>query len=180
MAEPKSTDCLQNLDHERNFLISLKAEDLQDEINCMLDNLIKKQELTCIYVSLNKPYQILKKNLENQKYNLKKFFFVDAVGKNGEKIENVMYVPDSRALTQIDMAVTQIAQIVQDNGFVLIDSLEGLNIGNSPTTLAGFIRTMISKLAKYNSKLILLTCGGVEDKFINQISPFFDKVIKRD
>lgn len=177
----KTTNLLGNLDGEKSYLILIKPENLQDDIYSIIDFLVNKRQWTCIYVSLSKSYKTLKTNFEKKGYNLKNFFFIDAIEKKPkEKVENVLFIQSPSALTQIDMAITQITQITQNHGFVFIDTLDGLSVNNSPNILANFIRSMTNKVTKYNSKALVLTVGGVDEALINKISTFFDKLIKAE
>ena len=164
---------------EKNYLVVLESEKLKEGTDELMDFLVNKRSWTCVYLNLNKPYETVKKNLEEKGHNLKKFFFIDAVsGERKEKIPNAIFVPSSSALTQIDIAITQIMQFTQGQGFVLVDTLEGLLINNEPNVVANFLKSIAKKSAEYNSKSIVLSSGGSEEKFINTIAPFFDKVIK--
>lgn len=168
-----------HMNGEKNYLAISSPEDLKENIDELINFLVNKRGWTCIYLSLNKPYATIKKNLEEKDYDLKKFFFIDAVsGEQKKKIANVVFVPSSSALTQIDIVITQIIQFTQNKGFVLIDTVEGLLINNKAGALANFFKSITGKSAKYNSKSIVLSGGGSEEKFINTIAPFFDKVVK--
>ena len=174
-----ATKLLGNLNGDKNYLITLKPENLQQDINLILDFLVNKRKWTCVYVSSGKSYKSLKKNLEEKDYDLENFFFIDMIEKEpSKKIDNVLFLQSSSALTQIDIAITQIIQLTQNKGFVFIDTLDGLLINNNPNVAANFIRSIIAKGTKYNSKTIVLSSGGAEEKLINKISTFFDKVIK--
>jgi len=173
-----SAELLGHLNGERNYLVVLDIEDMQHNINQLIDFLINKRQWTCTYLTLNKPYEAIKKNLESKGYDLKKFFFIDAVGGSQEKnLANVKFIPSSSALTQIDIFLTQMTQFIQSQGFILIDTLEGLMINNEPKVIANFLKSVVRKSTKYNSKVIVLSSGGGEERFIKLIAPFFDKVI---
>jgi len=145
----------------------------------MLNFLVKKRGWTCVYVSLSRSYKTLGRSLKKKGYNLKKFFFIDVIEKEpDEKIDNVMFIESTSALTQIDMAITQITQFTQNKGFVFVDTLEGLLVNSKPNSVSNFIRSMVTKVGKYDSKVIVLTAGGVEEIMVNRISTFFDKLIK--
>jgi len=174
-----TTKLLGNLNGEKSYLICLEPETLQRDIHSIIDFLVNKRQWTCVYLSANRPYKNLKSFFERNGYNIKKFFFIDTVDQPPkEKIENVLFVPGPSALTQMHMAITQITQFTQNRGVLIIDSLDGLSIDNDPNTLAMFLRSVITKITKYESKAVVLTCGGVDEMFINKITPFFDKVIK--
>lgn len=176
-----TSEIVGHMNGEKNYLAVLNPEKLKENTEDLMDFFVNKRKWTCIYVSLNKPYEAVKKNLEERGYDLKKFFFVDAVsGEYENKVSNVAFVPSSSALTQIDIAVTQMVQFTQSQGFVLIDTLEGLLINNEKNAIANFIKSIAKKSVKYNSKSIVLSSGGSEKNFINTIAPFFDKVIKID
>jgi hypothetical protein len=169
---------LGNLNGEKSYLINLSPKDLQADILAIINFLVNKRQWNCIYLSSTKPYSSIKKNLESKDFNLKKFFFIDTVtGSSEEKIENVMFIPSPSALTSIDLTATQLIQFVQSHGFLIIDTLEGLSINNEPEALANFIRSIIKRVTKYNSKIIVLTGGGMDEKFVNVISTFFEKTI---
>lgn len=175
------TSLLGNLNGEKSYLINLNPKDLQSDILTIVDFLVNKRQWTCIYLSSNKPYFSIKANLEKRGFNLKNFFFIDTVtGFSEEKIENVRFISSPSALTSIDLIITQLTQFVQGKGFLIIDTLEGFLINNEPEVLASFLRSVIKKTTKYDSKAIILTGGGVEEKFINTISTFFEKVINKE
>lgn len=174
-----ATNILGTLNGEKNYLIVLEPENFQQDVDSLIDFVVKKRNWSCVYLSLNKSYESLKSRLEKQKYNLKKFFFIETVGSSlKEKIPNVTLIPSSSALTEIDITINQLAQFVQSQGVILVDTLEGLLINNDPKVLANFVKSLVKKSSQYNSKLIVLSSGGGEEKFINILAPFFDKVVR--
>ena len=56
-------EILGSLNGEKNYLIILDAENLQKTINQLIGFLINKKQWTCTYLTLNKPYEAIKKNL---------------------------------------------------------------------------------------------------------------------
>ena len=53
-------------------------------------------------------------------------------------------------------------------------------INNEPNVVANFLKSTTKRSAEYNSKSIVLSSEGSEEKFINTIAPFFDKVVRVD
>ena len=174
-----TTEFLGMMNGDNSYLISLPYKEIQEDIDMMIDFLANKRQWTCIYICSNKPYSYLEKRFTKKGCNLKQFLFIDTVSKTPkEKIDNVIFLETPGALTKIALAITQTVQLVQSKGFVFIDSLDGLSFNNNPDTLAQFVKSIVTKITKYNSKVLVLTYGGVDELLLHKISPLFDKVME--
>jgi len=167
---------LGTLNGDHSYLFQLKPDNIQEEIFAALDFLINKRQWTCIYLCFNRPYRTVIEKLEKKGFNTKRFFFIDTVEQQWKPVDNVFFASSSSALTQITLSVKQILQLVQSQGFIIIDSLEGLTVNNSNQITAMFIRSLLAHATKNKARVLAISAGGVEDKLLKQISPFFDKV----
>lgn len=177
----KETDAVKlvgNINGYKSYLVLLNQSNLQEDVQSIVEFFVKKREWSCVYVNLNRLYEAIEKDLEGD-IDMKKLFFIDAVEQDPKKkADNAWLVFSPSALTQIDLTITQIVQFIQSDGFVIVDSLDGLVINNNSDMVARFIRSVTAKVTKYNSRLIVIASEGTDKGIINKISPFFDKVLE--
>ena len=164
---------------DNSLLLCLKPQNTQKDINSIINILVKKKNMFCVYVCLRKPYSVLKKIFEKQGLDLKSFFFIDAVDKTpGEPSDEVLYTETAAALTEIDMAINKILKKLGERGFVFIESLEGLTLKNNNNTVAMFIRDIVAKSTEFGSKVIVLDWGKGEEEVIDKVEAIFDRIIR--
>jgi hypothetical protein len=131
---------------------------------------------TC-YVSLNKPYEVVARELEKNKIDPKKFFFIDCTG-NVSDSENVMHVSSPRALTELNLAISKVLDRV-DVKSCLFDSLSTLLIYENPSIVIKFAHSIISAFRSKGTKVVFVCLKeNMKSELIGDLSMFADKVME--
>ena len=174
-------EIIENLETESGFLIHVNSDELDREIIDILNFFTNKKKLSCVYISTNRAYKTLKMNFEKKGINTKNIFFIDVIeAEPKEKIENVLFTLGSSNLIEMGDEVKQIIRLTKNQGFVFVDSLEGLFIDNKQNDVSKFLRSIIVEATNCNSEILVIHSGGIDEKLIKNITPFFDKVINAE
>ena len=135
-----------------------------------------------VYVTLNKPYRTMKKNLEG-KVDLRMLIFIDAITKStGGKItkdDECLYLDTMQNLTDLGVAIDQaIRAIPNEEKFLLFDSLSTLLIYSQVGSVAKFIHFLTGKIRALGVNGVLLSLvHGEDDELLSQLSMFCDQTI---
>ena len=138
-----------------------------------------------VYVTLNKPYRTMKKNLDG-KVDLRMLIFIDAITKStGGKInkdDECLYLDTMQNLTDLGVAIDQaIRAIPSEDKFLLFDSLSTLLIYSQAGSVSKFIHFLTGKIRALGVNGVLLSLvHGEEDEFLSQLSMFCDQTIYLD
>ncbi|MCX6708584.1 MAG: hypothetical protein NTW67_02950 [Candidatus Woesearchaeota archaeon] len=90
------------------FLVILPSQEIQKNVDSTVARLVK-EKTSIVYVSFNKPYNVLSKNWKNKKIDLDKILFIDCITagvmekQNGK---NVIYDLSPNTLTAISLAIS--------------------------------------------------------------------------
>lgn len=137
----------------------------------------------CVYMSVNKPYKQLLENFEKAKIDSEKIFIIDAItptGGSSERVGNAVFVGSPRGLTTISIAITSALKSLPEQKRVLfLDSMTTLEVYNDLGNLSKFSQFIISKMKEWKVSTALISLQqGKDDKLINEISQFVDRVVK--
>ena len=153
----------------------------------MLAILIKeltKEKVPGVYVTLNKPYQTLKKNFDKEKIDSRFVIFIDAVTKTAggrmEKTKDCLFIGNPKHLSEISIAMDQaIMAIPQKNKFLLFDSLSTLVLYNDVNVVVRFVHFLSGKLRLWEAKGVIISLRRKEDEeLINRLREFCDLVME--
>jgi len=157
-----------------------------NEANVTLtEYMVNTKGIPGVYVTLNKPYRTMIKNLDG-KVDLRMLIFIDAITKStGGKInkdDECLYLDTMQNLTDLGVAIDQaISAIPNDKKFLLFDSLSTLLIYSQVGSVSKFIHFLTGKIRALGVNGILLSLvHGEEDEFLSQISMFCDQTIYLD
>ena len=122
-----------------------------------------------VYVTLNKPFNIIKKIFEKEGINTKKIIFIDAVTKTSgakmEKTDECLFIGNPENLSDISIAMDQaVLAIPNKKKFLFVDSLSTLLIYNKPEVVAKFIHFLSGKMRAWEVKGIIITLSREDDK----------------
>ena len=132
-----------------------------------------------LFVSFNRPYALVKKELEKAGVDTENVFFVDCVSSaTGEqRSDNVLFLNSPSNLTGLSIGITQFIEAIPGDKFILIDTLQTLSIYVDSNTIAAFIRAVSAKTSRYPVNIVTIsTPNPVNERII----PFFDEVIEVD
>lgn len=136
---------------------------------------------TTCYVSLNKLYKALNKNLDAKQIAKERFFFVDAITKsvipNPPSFDNCVYVTSSSALTELSICLNE-ALSTEAFQCLLFDSLSTLLIYNKSEVVTQFVHDQMGKVMSANC-VAIFTCleGDTNSDLIKNLGMFVDQVI---
>lgn len=164
----------------KSILIITPSELLEDTIDEIIKICIKENNLSTIFISLNKTYRAVEETLKKNRINKDLMFFIDCISKNGETKygRNVHYIEDPSNLTKIGITVSQILDRITGRKALVIDELKTLLLYNELEIIVKFVRSIIGQTQKFSANVYIIT---TEDKELtSSIAGIFDKVIRRD
>ncbi|MBD3389233.1 MAG: hypothetical protein GF416_09070 [Candidatus Altiarchaeales archaeon] len=132
------------------------------------------------YVSLNRPYESLKRILDRVGIDSSNFFFIDAITKTAkipDKSDNCEYISSPGALTELSVAISNSMEH-RDFKFIVFDSLSTLLVYESDTTIAKFVHFLMAKVRVAECSAVF-TClkQDASSILVKDINMFADKVI---
>ena len=139
-----------------------------------------------VYVTVNKPYQVMIKVLKENKINTKSLKFIDCItsvaGGKPEKTEDCLFISSPQNLTDLGVAMDQaLKALPEDDKFLFLDSLSTLLIYNSVGTVAKFSHFLTSRMKLMGLRGVLISLEGETDpQLLSQLSQFCDGVIDLD
>ncbi|MBU2559428.1 hypothetical protein KKA03_00860 [archaeon] len=150
----------------------------------LLKYMITENDLPGVYITVNKPYTVMKKQLEGI-VDTKRIIFIDAVSKaRGDKQveEGVLLIDSPKNLTDISIAISEAANSIPEaRKFILFDTLSTLLLYNSAGTVARFTHYLVGRMREWGAEGILLSIEKEEgEDIISQISQFCDVTIHID
>lgn len=165
-------------------LILTSAEKYLENIINVLKILINKKSRQCIYVTINKPYQVLLNVLKKNDIDTEKIFFIDLISKmtamDTTGAKNALFITSPDSLTELSIAISESVRNLQSkNKFIFLDSLSTMLIYNQTGTVAKFAHFLIGKMRTEGVEMIIISLEREMDPIlVSQISTFVDKVIK--
>lgn len=136
-----------------------------------------------VYVTLNKPYDIIKASFEKKGIDTRLIIFIDSVTKTAkgkvEKTDRCLFIGDPTDLSDLSFAMDQaVTALPGDEKFLFFDSLSTLLIYNKMNTVERFIHFLSSKMRVWKVKGIIITLQKDSDKeLIAELSQFCDVTI---
>jgi hypothetical protein len=169
---------LAKLNGHKTFLAFSPVTDLQTNIGDAIEYLTKKKRMSCIYLSLNKPSDTVLEMLEKRRVPKEKVFIIDCVTGSvvRPKMENILFVSRPYNLTEMGISIAQLAKTVGPDGFVMLDTLEVLQMYNRPEVVLQFIHSLTSLPAKYGLRLIVLATVEMFRGEVSKFAQYFDRI----
>ena len=135
--------------------------------------------LSGIYVTLSRPYNILDRSLREANIDTNNLFFIDCISRstiNLKEESKVTYVTSEVDLSNLGIVIMK-AMKSKNKNFILIDNIDALLIYNIIDEIAMFVQSLVKKADEYGLKLIVLTSGN-DMKMRSKISLYFNKTIE--
>lgn len=133
------------------------------------------------YISLNKPYYHLIKSFEDNKIDINKLFFIDAVTKPSKsdikRLKNCIFINSISSLTKMSIDITN-ALKSEKFGCLLFDSLSTMLIYHDVNTVTKFVHNLIVTARSFKCTTVF-TClkGDEKSSLIKDIGMFVDNII---
>lgn len=160
------------------LLITVDARNYQNSIINVLKFLVNEQGIPGVYVTLNKPYEVMQRNLLGNNIDPRLIIFIDANSRTEEskKVANCLYIGNPEKLSDMSVAMDQaIKALPTTNKFLIFDSLNTLAIFNKPSTVARFIHFLAGKMREWKIKGIIITLEKeTEQSLLDELTQFSD------
>lgn len=160
-------------------LATVKAKDYQ-KINLeIVEHLTEGINIPGVYVTLNKPYSVMKSVFERSKIDTRLIIFIDAVTKTAgkaKKTKDCLFIGNPENLSDISIAMDQAVRALPGKDkFLFFDSLNTLLIYNETLTVIKFIHFLASKMRVWKVKGIIISLEKKgNEELINELSQFCD------
>ena len=150
--------------------------------NIEVTSQLSKDYNSICYISLNKPYFHLIKSFEDNKIDINKLFFIDAVTKASKsdikKLKNCIFINSISSLTKISISIASALESGKF-GCLIFDSLSTMLIYHDTVTVTKFMHSLIVTARSFKCTTVF-TClkGNEKSPLIRDLSMFVDKIIK--
>lgn len=141
------------------LLVTVDAKKYQKTVVDVVKSLVNDEMIPGIYVTLNKPFDIIQRTLANNNIDTRLIIFIDAASRTEpRKIENCLYIGSPEKLSDMSVAMDQaVKALTTDEKFLIFDSLNTLAIFNKPETVARFAHFLTAKMREWKVKGIIIT-----------------------
>src|SRR3989338_2337132 len=160
------------------LLVTVDAKNYQNTAIDLLRFLVNEQGNPGVYVTLNKPYEVIQRNLANSSIDARLIIFIDAASRaeQTKKIDNCLYIGSPEKLSDISVAMDQaIKALTSSDKFLIFDSINTLSIFNKPATVARFIHFLAGKIREWKIKGIIVTLEKeTEQALLDELTQFSD------
>jgi hypothetical protein len=151
----------------------------------LLHTIIEEKAFAGIYITVNKPYDVLVNYLKENGIKTDNIFFIDtiskAVSEDIRMTENCLFIPSPSRLTDLAIALSQALEGMEkkENKFIFIDSVSTLLIYNPFDVIAKFIHFIISRLRLFGLVGIMISIEKqIDEKMINILIEMCDDVVE--
>ena len=160
------------------LLVIVNAKNYQSTTIDVIKSLLAEQNISGVYVTLNKPYEIVQRTLLNNNIDPRVMIFIDATSRSEEskKVQNCLYIGSPEKLSDMSVAMDQaIKALPTSEKFLIFDSLNTLSIFNKPSTVARFIHFLTGKMREWHVKGIVMTLEHETDQaLLDELTQFSD------
>ncbi len=160
------------------LLLTVDAKNYNETTIDTLRFLINEQHVPGVYVTLNKPFEVIQRNLQSNNIDPRIIIFIDATSRPGgvKKIENCLAIGSPEKLSDISVAMDQAINALQtDDKFLIFDSINTLSIFNKQATVARFIHFLAGKIREWKIKGIIITLEKeTEQSLLDELTQFSD------
>src|SRR3989338_4751564 len=160
------------------LLVTVSAKTYQGTTTDVLKFLINEQYIPGVYVTLNKPYEIIQRNLAGNNIDTRLIIFIDATSRTEQtkKVENCLYIGSPEKLSDISVAMDQaVKALTSSDKFLIFDSINTLSIFNRPATVARFIHYLAGKIREWKVRGIIITLEKETDQaLLDELTQFSD------
>lgn len=167
-------------------LATVDAKNYQKTNIEIVKHLTNEEKIPGVYVTLNKPQNILKELFKKEGINTDLIIFIDAVtetsGQGIKKTGDCLFIGSPESLSDISIAMDQaVLALREKEKFLFFDSLSTLLVYNEVNTVARFIHFLSGKMRAWKVKGIIVSLQKESDKeLISELSQFCDVVLDLD
>ncbi|MFH0867865.1 MAG: hypothetical protein V1831_01000 [Candidatus Woesearchaeota archaeon] len=160
-------------------LVTVSAKDYQKSNLELLKLLINEQKTPGVYVTLNKPFDVMQRLLKQNRIDERLIIFIDGithVPENQKKIKNCLFIGSPEKLSDISVAMDQaVKALPTKEKFIFFDSINTLSVFNKPGTVARFVYFLAGKIREWRIKGVIISIRKDSDEsLINELTQFCD------
>ncbi len=158
------------------LLITVDAKSYQKTVIDVIKFLVNEQNIPGVYVTLNKPFEIMQRTLASNNIDTRLIIFIDAASRTeARKIDNCLYIGSPEKLSDMSVAMDQAIKALPSEKFLIFDSLNTLGIFNKQATVARFIHFLTVKMREWKVKGIIITLEKeTEQSLLDELTQFSD------
>ncbi len=159
------------------LLVTVDAKNYQKASIDVVRFLVNGQSTPGIYITLNKPYEIIQRSLAGSGIDTRLIIFIDAASiTEARKVENCLYIGSMEKLSDLSVAMDQaIKALPEGEKFLVFDSLNTLSLFNKPATVARFTHFLTNKMREWKVKGIIITLWKETDPMLlDELTQFSD------
>ena len=129
-------------------LVTVDAKAYERSILDFVRYYVNDLNIAGVYVTLNKPFHIIERNLAANDIKHELMIYIDAASRvPTKKVGNCLYIGSPEKLSDISVAMDQaVKALPSEEKFLIFDSLNTLSIFNNPNTVARFVHFLTSKM----------------------------------
>lgn len=163
-------------------LLVLDAATYTEAITQILRVLCNDQKQPGIYVTVNRPYDILHSELLRKGIDDSRLIVVDAVTRIVDRAAvaagNCVFLDSPQNLTDISIALTEAARRLPEGSFLFLDSLSTLLVYNDSQNVSQFAHFLTLKMRQLRLGGVLLALRKhTDEKVITELAQYCDNVI---
>jgi len=170
-------------------LVIKKADFYPDLNRAFVKKLANTRNMRGVYITINKPFDIVERNFRKSAVNMGNVYFVDVMTKYMNKRisekDNCSFVNSPSDLTTLAITFMQATKMLQEKNntkdmpvFIVVDSINTFLIYNDENTVKRFFHFLISKSRELGCKCVLFSSSVGEVSSLNRlVSSFSDKVV---
>jgi len=160
-------------------LLTVNASGYQKANIQIVRFLVNEQKTPGVYVTLNKPFDIIQRLFEQNKVDSRLIIFIDGITKvpeSGKRIKNCLFIGSPEKLSDISLAMDQaINALPTKEKFIFFDSISTLQLFNKPGTVARFAYFLSGKIREWKIKGIIVSIRkGTDQAVLNGLAQFSD------
>jgi KaiC/GvpD/RAD55 family RecA-like ATPase len=164
-------------------LVFTTAEDYVKTTTEVMRMMITERKNDCLYVTVNRPYNVMVKLLKERGIDTGKIFFIDLISRMlrvDAKAEDCLFIDSPESLTELSIAIAEsIKNMPGSRKFMFLDSLSTLLVYNQAGTVTKFAHFLSNKMKTEGVETIIMVLEKEMDEMMSsQIQMFADKVIK--
>lgn len=160
------------------LLVTVDARNYQKTAIDVVRFLVSGQGIPGVYVTLNKPYEIVQRALASNGIDSRLVIFIDATSRTegSKKIGNCLCIGSPEKLSDLSVAMDQaVKALTTSEKFLIFDSLNTLAIFNKPSTVARFIHFLTGKMREWKVKGVIITLENeTEEALLDELTQFSD------
>jgi len=144
--------------------------------------LVTDQKTPGVYVTLNKPFDVMQRLFKKNKIDPRLVIFIDGITKvsdDKKRVKNCLFIGSPEKLSDISVAMDQAIQsLPTKEKFIFFDSINTLQVFNKPGTVARFVYFLASKIREWKIKGIIISIKNESNEDLtNELVQFCDSRI---